>query len=200
MKDLSSHRIAPYFALAAVLALALLSGCGSSDSSSSTGAKEAGSTTGKTEEGEAEEAQGGESGEEGEGAEGEGGGGSSEASSGAGVASKAKFISAADQICSKARKATNAQLGRYIGQSDPKALEELVDNVIVPELEGEIAGIQAIGASGAASESESAMVSILEGLIEEAEADPQSFVLESQPVIESTKEGKQLGFKSCGAV
>jgi hypothetical protein len=192
--------IFPGLVFIAILALVVFSGCGgSSDSSSSSSAgAEGGSTAAQQEEG----GSGGE--ESGSGAQAEGGGESNEAggSGGAGTQSVSgtEFTKEADQICAKAQKATNAQLGRYIGQNSEQAVEELVDDVIVPELEGEIQGIQALGASGAAGESSEALVTILEGLIDEAEADPKSFVLEGKPVIEATKEGKQLGFKSCGAV
>ena len=70
----------------------------------------------------------------------------------------------------------------------------------MPELEAEIAAIQALGASGEAEQPSNAIIAIFEEEIADAESDPQSFVLGGKPVIEATTEARKLGFKSCGGV
>jgi hypothetical protein len=190
--------------LVGLFAAALLSGCGSSssDGSESSGGEAAGSESTATQEtGKSESNENNENNESNESGEsGAAGGNGSENATNAGkggTATSTQFTKEADRVCAKAQAATSGQLARYIGKKGSEATEGLVENVVVPELEGEIESIQALGGPPEASE---AIVAILEELIEEAEADPENFVYKGEAVIKATKESKAQGFKRCGAV
>jgi hypothetical protein len=199
---MSNHTLSKAFfctlALVGLFAAALFSGCGGSSSggSESSGGETAVSeSTGAQETGQSESNEGNESGGSGAAA-----GNGSESGTSAGkesAATSTQFTKEADRVCAKTQAATSGQLARYIGKKGSEATDGLVENVVVPELEGEIESIRGLNGPPEASE---AIVAILEELIEEAEADPENFVYKGEAVIKAVKESKAQGFKSCGGV
>lgn len=182
-------------AVLAAFAFGLL-GCGGGDdgSSSNTAATTTQSGEGEGSSSGSEEQSANDGGKE-EGANGLGGAG------GAGGASEAQYIKEADQICLASQEATNKQIGSFLGAAeDPEALTVFVNEVVVPGIEVEIEELQALDTPSGASATSEALISTLEDLITEAEADPKSFVLEGKAVVSAVKAMKQQGFKSCGAV
>lgn len=76
----------------------------------------------------------------------------------------------------------------------------LVRKIVTPGLEGEQRDIRALNAPASAAAAENGVISALQKMIDESEAAPEKFVLQGKAVIESEKLARSLGFKSCGAL
>jgi len=195
-----AHRLS-YLCVPAVLgalAIAAFGGCGSSGDSGSTSASGASTGTETSESGESTGTANGGSG--GAGNSGSTGGASGGEAANAGGGTKAEFIKAADQICKEARKEIDAQLPNLLEGELTEESPGFVEEAVVPGVEKQIEEIQALETPAEATEASETLVVSFEEMIEEAEADPEAFVVEGKPAIKAQETAKKLGFKACGPV
>lgn len=161
------------------------------------GADEAGGTGGGL--GGAESPLGGGQGKSGD-------GGASGGDSGAGgSATKAAFIKEADGICETASAEIN-QKARATLREGPKGAgkegvpAKIVNQILVPGLEAEVAEVRALSTPAGISGEVEAVLTAIQEAVDRARANPRGFIVQSNPFTKSEKLGKQFGFSACGAL
>jgi hypothetical protein len=117
---------------------------------------------------------------------------------------KAEFIKQGDQICEKANEASEDEAEEFAKENDftlekaSKAqIEEAVGEVLVPNLNGQVEDLRALGApEGDEDQIEEILVS-LEGAADEIEGDP-GLIFEGKTLEEPSKLAEDYGFEVCG--
>lgn len=184
-------RLFPIVAVVAVLGLlASFAGCGGGDEDTgTTGVAESGATSASSGSG-----------------EGAGGGSSADGNVEAGTATKAAFVKNADAICARfgtrLRKEVEAALPKagVAGADSPDVADRIVNEIIAPGLEAEIAEIRSLNQPADGGEEVEAVLEAIQSEIEGGKSDPPQFVSEGQPFTESLRLARKYGFKSCGGV
>jgi hypothetical protein len=124
--------------------------------------------------------------------------------------SKAEFIARADAICAKGQRQVERNFGAYAKETDLKVqqitkkptkeqVNGLVNTVLVPAIEEEIAEIRALGAPAGDEDKIEAMLEAMEEGIETAEGLPQK-VLEQTGIAFGigSRLAKEYGLTTCG--
>jgi hypothetical protein len=133
------------------------------------------------------------------------GGGSAGAGGGAATVppSAESFFAAADAICGERRENTRQNLSDFtkVGLDNlENAAEEIVNELVIPNLEGEMREIEALNPPASASGAVSALFNAIEGMIAAGRAEPRNFILKADAVTSSEEVAKQNGFKVCGGI
>jgi len=117
---------------------------------------------------------------------------------------KAELIKQGDQICEKANEESEAEAEEFAEENDftlekasEEQLEEAVAEVLVPNLNGQIEDIRALGAPEGDEEQVEEILVSLEGAADEIEDDP-SVVFEGEVLKEPSKLAESYGFEVCG--
>jgi hypothetical protein len=129
--------------------------------------------------------------------------GASGASGAAGVQSADEWVAQADAICKEAdsegRAATEQFLsdtGLQPGESPTDAdLEELVDQITVPNIQGQIDDIRALAPPEGQEEQAQEFLDQAQSDLDEVEADPS--LITGSPFDQTTKLAEDLGLRSC---
>lgn len=132
-------------------------------------------------------------------------GGGSDSSSSSSI-TKAQFIKQADAICEKGDEETNKEVEEFVAENNlsekkepTKAQqEELVSQVVAPNVQGQIEEIDALGTPEGDEAKIEAMVGAVEEGVEEIEADPTTLIEGKNPLGKGSKLAKEYGLKSCG--
>jgi hypothetical protein len=113
------------------------------------------------------------------------------------------FFASADAICQEARANTRASLSDYtkpgLGNLEKHAAE-IVDQLVIPSLEGVMRDIRALNPPASASAAVAALFASIEKMIAAGRADPEQFILTGELVAESEEEAKANGFTVCGGI
>ena len=179
-------------ALAALLAIAVVAGCGGGGSSTDSGSTTGGSTEGGSTETETTE------------------GGSTEGQSGGegSALSKAQFIAKADAICTASQEDLSTEVEKYakeegISENEKPSKEEevaVIERFVLPNLETEAREIGDLPAPEGDEDRIETLLANLEKGNEEAEGDPESLLAGStEPFETAAKEAGAYGMKVCGA-
>jgi hypothetical protein len=117
---------------------------------------------------------------------------------------KAELIKQGDQICEKANDQSESEAEDFAEENDftlekasEEQLEEAVAEVLVPNLNGQVEDIRALGAPEGDEEQVEEILDSLEGAADEIEDDP-SVVFEGEVLQEPSKLAKSYGFEVCG--
>lgn len=120
--------------------------------------------------------------------------------------SKAEFIKQADSICEENVAKMQADFRAYAlgnqaeSPQEPSRTDfsELIDAVVVPNIEREIAEIQALGAPAGGKEEVGAFVAALEGDLEKAKAEPRAVLAYRSPTfLETKRKARDYGLHAC---
>jgi hypothetical protein len=156
--------------LVGALAIAVIAGCGGGSDSSSTSGESTSS--------------------------GDGGGSS---------ISKAEFIKKADAICAKGSETANEEAEEFAEDNNvdtenptPEQLEEVVSDVVAPNIQIEAEEIAALGAPQGDEAEVEAIVNSVEEAVSALEGDPSKVGEGESPLAEATKLAKSYGLKNCG--
>jgi hypothetical protein len=128
------------------------------------------------------------------------GGGSS---GGGGGADDSSFFASADSICRERRKDTRQNLNDYTGKgltSLAKNSGKIVNELVIPNLEGEMSEIRALNPPASVQGAVNALFGWIEKMIAAGKEDPEAFLLSSELVAESEEAAKQNGFNICGGI
>lgn len=117
---------------------------------------------------------------------------------------KAELIKQGDQICKKANEQSQADAEEFAKENDftfekasDEQLEEAVAEVLVPNLNGQIEDIRALGAPEGDEEQVEEILDSLEGAADEIEDDP-GLVFDGEVLKEPSKLAEAYGFEVCG--
>lgn len=117
---------------------------------------------------------------------------------------KAELIKQGDQICEKANEQSETEAEEFAEENDftlekasDEQLEEAVAEVLVPNLNGQIEDIRALGAPEGDEEQVDEILTSLEGAADEIEEDP-SVVFDGEVLKEPSKLAEAYGFEVCG--
>jgi hypothetical protein len=133
--------------------------------------------------------------------------GGGEDSSGSGSISKEEFIAKADAICKQSNKRMEAAFGKFLKENpeltkptDPR-FQQLVGDVMIPNLEREIEELKALGVPDGDGEKVDAMISALEEGLETAEDNPQVVTGSSSDTIFgiASRIAGEYGIEVCGS-
>ena len=117
---------------------------------------------------------------------------------------KTEFIKQGDAICEKANEESEAEAEEFAEENDftlekasKEQIEEAVGEVLVPNLNGQVEDLRALGApEGDEDQVEEILVS-LEGAADEIEEDP-GLVYEEETLAKPSKLAEAYGFEVCG--
>jgi hypothetical protein len=117
---------------------------------------------------------------------------------------KTEFIEQGDAICEKANEQSENEAEEFAEENDftlekasKEQIEEAVAEVLVPNLNGQVEDLRALGApEGDEDQVEEILVS-LEGAADEIEEDP-GLVYEEETLEEPSKLAEDYGFEVCG--
>ncbi len=117
---------------------------------------------------------------------------------------KAELIKQGDAICEKANEASESEAEEFAEENDftlekasKEQIEEAVGEVLVPNLNGQVEDLRALGApEGDEDQVEEIFVS-LEGAADEIDDDP-GLVFEEETLKEPSELAEDYGFKVCG--
>lgn len=194
-EKLSKWGYGGYVLAAFAVAVSLATGCGSDDGDGDGSAATNAQSNGQTGQSANQATDGEAGGDEG------GGGGSADDVNGRSPA----FIAEADSICREARTQYRQDINRYLnadveGQgAEEQVLEDMVKEVTVPGIEGQIETLQALSGSPRDEEAIDELTAKFEQLREAVEADPGTFGEGAVQELTDAKEtGRILGFQYCG--
>ena len=119
--------------------------------------------------------------------------------------SKAEFIKQADKICEKGDEENEAEVEKFVEDNNvntskptKKQQEEVITEVVAPNVQGQIEKIDALGAPEGDEKKIEAMVGAVEEGVEELEAEPAKLVEGKNPLAKGSKLAKEYGLKTCG--
>jgi hypothetical protein len=113
--------------------------------------------------------------------------------------SRGDFVAQANAICSKGNKVTDAA-GAKLGNSPTKAqVSSLVSNTFVPNIQGQIDGIKALGAPSGDEAAVSHMLSLAQADLDKLKADPTALVTDNTLFADFAKVAHPYGLTSCAA-
>jgi hypothetical protein len=116
---------------------------------------------------------------------------------------KAAFLTEADAICRAERKDIRQNLSKYTGEglnSLTKNAPAIVNELVIPNLEDEMRGIEALNPPASARDAMTALFGAIDGLIARARAEPRNFILDAESVEKSIQVAEANGFKVCGGI
>ena len=120
---------------------------------------------------------------------------------------KAQFIKQADAICEKAGDEIEGEVEAFAEENDistdkepsDEVKEEIVTEVIVPNIEEQAEGIAALGAPSGEEDQVGAIVEGIETAASETSEDPSAVVTGGEGAFEGVnEEAKEYGLKVCG--
>jgi hypothetical protein len=119
---------------------------------------------------------------------------------------KAEFIKQGDKICSESTKKFLEEVRKFTSDNgiDPSEApsqeqeEELLTEVILPQFRVEAEELDALGPPKGEEQEVEEIISGLEEVIDEGEADPSSVSGSEDPFAEVNQKAKDFGFKVCG--
>jgi hypothetical protein len=120
---------------------------------------------------------------------------------------KAEFIKQADAICEKAGDEVEVEVEAFAEENDiptdkepsDEVKEEIVIEVLVPNIEEQAEGIAALGAPSGEEEQVDQIVEGIETAASETSEDPSSVISGDDGAFKGVnKEAKEYGFKVCG--
>jgi hypothetical protein len=120
-----------------------------------------------------------------------------------GSADGSTFFASADSICQERRKNTRQNLTDYTGvgiESLGKNAGKIVNELVIPNLEGEMDEIRALNPPASAEGAVNDLFGWIEKMIAAGKDDPEAFLLSSKLVPESEEAAKQNGFGVCGGI
>jgi hypothetical protein len=110
--------------------------------------------------------------------------------------SSSDYVTKADQICKQAEGELD-EAGRALGDHPSKAqLADFSNNTLVPNIQGQIDDVRALGAPSTEEEQVSAFLSAAQEAVDRLKADP-SLVEEDSVFNETREKAKVVGFKVC---
>jgi hypothetical protein len=131
-------------------------------------------------------------------------GGGSDSSSSSSI-TKAQFIKQADAICEKGDEESSEEVEKFVEDNNvntnkptKKQQEEVVTQVVAPNVQGQIEEIDALGAPEGDEAKIEAMVDAVEEGVEEIEAEPTKLIEGKNPLAKGSKLAKEYGLKTCG--
>jgi len=117
---------------------------------------------------------------------------------------KTEFIDQADQICKQAGEDSEAEAEEFAEENDfelekanQEQLEEAIDEVLVPALNGQVEEIKELGTPEGDEEQVEEILVALEDASDEVGADP-SRAFEAEPLKKAKRLAQAYGFKVCG--
>ena len=117
---------------------------------------------------------------------------------------KTEFIKQGDEICKQAEEDSEAEAEEFAEENDfvlekasKEQLEEAIDQVLVPALNGQVEEIKALGAPEGDEEQVEAIIVALEDGADEVADDP-GLAFEGKPLKKATELAEDYGFKVCG--
>jgi hypothetical protein len=184
--------------LTALLALAVLAGCGGSGDDSTNSAAGDGAAAEQADNGEPkpEAGEGGKQSSAGSAGGEKKQGGPADGSEG----SKSEFIKRADAICAEARAQIGKEVEPYFSQNLKQTAPTIVEQIIAPGVSSEISDIRSLEASSEDAEAQVALIDALQEMIEAAEANPQAFIFNVEAAKKPEAIAKEYGFASCGGL
>ena len=115
--------------------------------------------------------------------------------------SKQEFIKQGDEICAKADKQLD-QAGRELGKGKPsqQAIEQFATENVVPNIQGQIDAVRALGIPEGDEEQINATLDDAQEAIDQLKQDPSQLVNgpADKQLDQAGNELKQYGFKKCG--
>ena len=115
--------------------------------------------------------------------------------------SKDDFVTQANQICAEGDKTlqTAGKAAFSGGKPSKSDLQQFANDTVVPTIQGEIDGIEALGAPEGDEEQVNAITDAAQSAIDEVKADPSVFVAGDQDVFaEANKLANAYGLTECG--
>lgn len=117
--------------------------------------------------------------------------------------SKAQFIEAANELCVQSRKSLQQDIAPFLsgktGKKSPQVLaEEIISEVIAPDLEAQISEIRALDPSPSEEKQVEAILAAIQESVDRAEEDPLVFVRSERPMLKAEKLAREYGVQACG--
>jgi hypothetical protein len=112
------------------------------------------------------------------------------------------FIKEANALCAKATDQFEQELQPYFkkGLEANQESESIVEGLLVPSIEAEIEGIRALGPPAGDSSQVEAILTALDEVAEQAQADPEAFVVKGGFYAESMRLAEEYGVGDCGSL
>ena len=112
---------------------------------------------------------------------------------------KAEWIAKADAICQAGNAETNAAGKQQFGNQKPSQaqIQQFATATIIPNVESQIAKIQALGAPAGDEQQVNTLISTAKADVEKAKSDP-SLVTQGNAFAEANRLAQQYGLKVCG--
>lgn len=131
-----------------------------------------------------------------------GGGDDSSSTSSDTALSKDEFISKADAICKSGNDDVDAQAQQIFGNQQPtdEQVTQFVNNTLLPSIETEISGIEALTPPAGDEDQVQAIIDAVKSAVDEAKANPERLFAAGQdsPFADANQLAKAYGLKVCG--
>lgn len=120
--------------------------------------------------------------------------------------SKAEFTARANELCEKRRNEIKKKSGEIFtsaqesGGSPEAALNSLIEDAVVPGLEGEIEELQELGVPEGNEDQVEEIIAAIESMLASAREDPQAFVKNPAEFNAANKVAVRYGLEACGAL
>lgn len=118
--------------------------------------------------------------------------------------SKAEFVAKGNAVCVKGEKAQEAEINAYVkkhgleNKKPSKAQEaELVETVLVPNIQSQIDGVEALGAPSGEEPQVSSALELSQQTLEKIEANPELAFGKQDPFAAAGKQLHALGLEKC---
>lgn len=128
------------------------------------------------------------------------GGGDSSSTSTAASITKEEFVTQANQICADGNETIDAAVGDAFsgGQPSQEETEQFVTGSVIPAIQAQVDGLRALGAPEGDEEQVDAILDAADQGIEEAQADPASFIAGGgDPFVEANQLAADYGLTEC---
>ena len=127
---------------------------------------------------------------------------SSDTSSTTAALSKPEFIKQADAICTKGNKAEAAAQKKAFGSGQPsqKEFEQFVSATLIPSVQGQISGVEALTPPAGDEATVKKMLDDSQAALDKLKSDPTLILQQnSDPFAQANQELKAYGLKVCGS-